>query len=433
MTNVPAGPRQVLLIATVGGAVQPIAAAVRHNRPVRIRFICSADTRALIDRPGDNPGIVQQLARDGYRLDPAVWDAIDVPNPQDLAGCVETVRRSLTTEVENWVFRGDEFQVICDFTGGTKCMTAALALAARHWPCLMEYVGGSQRDKSGVGVVVDGREQVVRKLHPWTALGYQAAEDAMTLFDQGDFAAAASIAARAKQTSEEPTKAALAALERYMEIYLRWDRFQHKKAHSAVSQWRKSQHHLRHFFPDTVVSSLVRSLDEHEPVLQELAATEKRPSPALVRDLIANACRRKREQRYDDAVAIFYRAVEAYAQQRLADCGFPSTDCIPLKDMPSPIASKWRHAAKDGCLKLGLQDDYKLLADLGDASADRFEELGLARKKSVLSARNQSIRAHGFEPVSEKTAEEFCNKIFELTEIRREQLVSFPRMSAGTR
>ncbi len=433
MTSVSAGSRQVLLIATVGGAVQPIAAAIRHSRPVRVRFICSADTRALIDRLGDDPGIAQQLARDGYRLDPAVWDAIDVINPQDLAGCVETVRRSLTSEVERWVSRGDEFQVVCDFTGGTKCMTAALALVARHWPCLMEYVGGSQRDKSGVGVVVDGREQVIRKLHPWTALGYQAAEDAMTLFDQGDFAAAASIAARAKQTSEEPTKAALAALERYIEIYLLWDRFQHKKAHSAVSQWRKSQHHLRHFFPDTVVSSLVRSLDMHEPILQELAAAEKRPSPYLVRDLIANACRRMLEQRYDDAVAIFYRAVEAYAQQRLAERGFPSTDRIPLEELPSPVAAKWRRAAKQGCLKLALQDAYKLLADLDDVSANRFEKSGLAGEKSVLSARNQSIRAHGFEPVSEKTAEEFCKKIFELTEIRREQLVSFPRMSAGTR
>ena len=50
-----------------------------------------------------------------------------------------------------------------------------------------------------------------------------------------------------------------------------------------------------------------------------------------------------------------------------------------------------------------FQDDYALLQAHGDDSGRLFHEIGLDnREKSPLTARNQSILAHGFDPVSDK-------------------------------
>lgn len=61
-----------------------------------------------------------------------------------------------------------------------------------------------------------------------------------------------------------------------------------------------------------------------------------------------------------------------------------------------------------GTVKPALQDDYRLLELLGDPLGRAFREHGMphdATKGSPLAARNQSILAHGFQPVSRNTYE----------------------------
>src|SRR5690606_2247321 len=101
----------------------------------------------------------------------------------------------LTGDVESWVKRGEECRVVVDFTGGTKCMSAAVSLQASRWPCEFSYIGGAQRTKDGVGIVESGHERVVHQANPWDALGYRAVEEFIVLFDQRAFLAAANVAA----------------------------------------------------------------------------------------------------------------------------------------------------------------------------------------------------------------------------------------------
>ena len=142
----------VLLIATVGGSPEALVSGILAAKPARVIFVCSTDTRKSISS-GDEarPGIVERLARERYVLDSGRYDAFEIPDPQDLTSAVEHIHREATPSVERWRSRGPGFEVVADFTGGTKCMSMALGLVARSWPCLRPgRCGGRRRmDRTG--------------------------------------------------------------------------------------------------------------------------------------------------------------------------------------------------------------------------------------------------------------------------------------------
>jgi len=59
---------------------------------------------------------------------------------------------------------------VADFTGGTKTMSVALALATVQAVGRYTYVGGTERTKDGPGMVVDGKERMLHQANPWDAL-----------------------------------------------------------------------------------------------------------------------------------------------------------------------------------------------------------------------------------------------------------------------
>jgi len=132
---------KTLLIATVGGAPQPIVASIKRWKPERILFVVSPETKPEVEGK-----IAALLAGEDYRISPGIWDALCVPSAQDFAECVKKMGE-LSNEVKKWLNRGEDFQVVVDFTGGTKCMTAALSLQAHRWPCIFSYVGRHRADE----------------------------------------------------------------------------------------------------------------------------------------------------------------------------------------------------------------------------------------------------------------------------------------------
>jgi CRISPR-associated protein (TIGR02710 family) len=337
----------------------------------------------------------------------------------------------LTPDVEQWTNRGRDFQVVVDFTGGTKCMSAALALQARRWPCLFSYVGGTYRNKGGVGVVVSGAEKIVHSVNPWDALGYQAIEDFVVLFDQGAFAAAARLADGAKKlVTREDRKRELSVLEQLAKAFDAWDRFDHRAAAECLKIVEKGANDLRAVLGKQKGDQVLDEIADLASHLGELLGSS-RPGRRHVLDLLANARRRKREGRFDDAVARLYRAIEATAQVRLAEVqGIESTERVPVAGLPENLRSRLEARSEDGYVKVGLQDAYALLAALGDSVGAKFRSAGLGERASVLSVRNRSVLAHGFERVSEELCDRMWRVALDLAEVSEEELVEFPRLSA---
>jgi CRISPR-associated protein (TIGR02710 family) len=415
-------PEHTLLVLTVGGSPEPIAVALKHWRPARVVFVPSRETRPAVQAALD------LAAAAGAAVAPGVYDVQPVGDAQDLTACLRTLQR-LDMEVRRWIGRGPEYAVAVDYTGGTKTMSAALALWARRWPCQISYVGGTERTREGVGVVVAGSEHTVVTDNPWDTLGYQAAEDACAAFDAGDFRAAAALLEEARRSTQDMrVKRELSALLEVVEAYSLWDRFRHQDAAARLERLAAVENDLHAVLGADAADDLLERAGEHQAHLRQLVGPGQ-ATMTLVVDLLANARRRAREGRFDDAVARLYRATEALAQIRLRDRYGLSTDAVPLKAIPDALREPWKGKAKDEMLKLGLQDVFELLRQLGDPLGERFTELGLAERKSPLAARNRSVLAHGWQPISQKDHDALWTKVLALAGCAEDELPQFPRLA----
>jgi CRISPR-associated protein (TIGR02710 family) len=414
---------QTLLICTVGGSPEPLVVAIKATRPRRVLFVTTKETREQVDSR-----IVPLARQEGSDLDAGRYNLLELPDAQDLEDILSRLRR-LTPQVEDWLGRGEAFKVVVDFTGGTKCMSAALALQAQRWRCVFSYVGGTERTKGGVGVVVSGKEQILHTQNPWDALGFPAVEEFSLLFDRRTYAAATELAERVKRNvSSESRKREFSALGHAASAYDAWDRFDHESSQKHFNNLAKCDNDLDALLGPARSERFRAAARSNADCLERLVNSQA-PSLARVADLLANAGRRRDEGRWDDAVARLYRAIEAYAQFRLADDHkISDTAHIALEEIPSPLRETWEGSAEEGMLKLGLQEDYRLLHALENPAGARFRELGLHDRKSPLTARNQSILAHGFVSVGEKPTRQLWQKALELTDISEQELVSFPQL-----
>ena len=130
--------QHTLLICTVGGSPEPIVAALKHWRPSRVLFVPSKQSRPEVEAK-----ILPLALQEGFALEIGCYDFIELPDPQDFTACVRKMR-DLAPEVSRWLARGPDYAVVVDYTGGTKTMSAALALQAHPWGCRFAYVGGSE-------------------------------------------------------------------------------------------------------------------------------------------------------------------------------------------------------------------------------------------------------------------------------------------------
>jgi CRISPR-associated protein (TIGR02710 family) len=420
---------QTLLVCTIGGSPEPAAAALRHWKPSRVLFVVSPQTRGQVE------GRVLPLAAEepgGVRPGPGSYEFVDVTDAQDFTGCVRALRR-LGEEVDRWLGRGEGYRVVVDFTGGTKCMTAALALQAHPWGCLFSYVGGQERTKDSVGVVVSGTEQVLHAHNPWAALGYRAVADAVVLFDQGAYGAAGRLLQEALRQVHDPArKRELATLKTVADAYDAWDRFEHGTAARLLGDAARGENDLRVLFGPDRAARLRSALERDRGWVAELAR-RKEPNREVVADLLANARRCGAAGRFDDGVARLYRALEALAQAALRERhGVADTGHVPLDSLPEGLRAAKAGQAQEGEVWLGLQDAYAWLRERGDGLGECFHRRRLDDpEKSNLQARNASILAHGFAPVGGKV---FANLWADALELAREAGVSeshlpeFPRL-----
>jgi CRISPR-associated protein (TIGR02710 family) len=414
MTNAHQEPaKHVLLMCSVGGTPEPVVAAIRQWRPTRIMFLCSDQTRASISAALD-----LLAGNDDPAIPPGCTDETLLRDPQDLQHTLRDLR-PLDHYVQSWHQRRADYVVVVDFTGGTKVMSAALALVARRWKCTFSYVGGQERNKDGVGVVVSGREKPFSQFNPWDALGYQAVEDAVAVFNHGGYAAAAALLDGAVKNAEKPeVKRELSTLKAVIDAYAAWDRFDHKEAAQRFTDALKNRNDLAAVFSHDA-SSLIARLERQGDRVAHLAA-QNEPTTASVEDLLHNARRRAAERRFDDAVARLYRAVEALAQVRLRENhDIPDTKAVSLTQLPDSLRTEWANRGRDNSsFALGLQDAYRLLNDRGDELGRKFFQLGLAdEQRSPLVSRNQSILAHGFHPVGEALYNQLAEKLRSLVSL----------------
>ena len=145
-----------------------------------------------------------------------------------------------------------------------------------------------------------------------------------------------------------------------------------------------------------------------------------------------NAERRAVQERYDDAVARLYRAVEMVAQVRLQSEWGIDVSNVQLYLIPHELQEKYKELQNtDGRIQLALRKSYELLVDLDDPVGTVWQD-NVNRVLSALNKRNASILAHGTVSLNKRDYDQvredlvgFINKVFELLQVKTHGL-QFP-------
>ncbi|HOA62203.1 MAG: TIGR02710 family CRISPR-associated protein [Verrucomicrobia bacterium] len=398
MTTSDSHPHIAAILVSVGGAPAPVLHVLRRHRPAHVWYFCSAGSRATADE------IHATIARDDPEWRPE-RDIIEVGQFEELGPCYRDLRRAIPSLLAKWSVH--QHQVLVDYTGGTKTMTAALVLAASEWFQQFSYVGGAQREKGGLGIVVDGKERMLYQGNPWTALAIREVERARDLWAGCQFDTAGG--ALRDVAPKVPHRLRFEALADLAAATAARHRLDFSESCELLSRLLGKLPSLFDGRDDCGLLDFVR----HSHNICR-ACTQQVATDALLRELLDNALRTAAQGRFEDAAARLYRAIEMQGQLWLAEATdglFRNGQCQPddLKKLPPALTDLPScQPGKDGRVKLSLEDCFCALATLGHERAVRiFADLNAknasgkprSRLRAATEKRNASILAHGVQPV----------------------------------
>ena len=411
-------PCQAMLVS-LGGSPEPILYTLNQQRPAYVVFFVSPESEAEL-----------QIVIKGLEF-LCRFNHIVSPSAEDLGECYRVLREQLPAMLAQWGLTVDD--LVVDYTGGTKSMSAALVLATVERAQRYSYIGGVERDKGGVGVVLGGRERMLYVHNPWKEWAQEERKRIRLYFAAARYATALDELQRLQQHAEATEQDFLRAMASAVAGYRDWDNFRHRDALPKLGEQA-----LRFLKPyalggaqNAELARFVLEVETNLEFLRRLTAPNTHDA-AYVLDLIANADRRARiEGKYEDAVARLYSGLERAARFRLQRQYRISTEDVKPAQLPALVREDYRQKyldPHDGKIKVPLVAAYQLLAaladDLGHAFIARQEEI-----LKLLNLRNSSPLGHGESPVGADGYERFRSVLVALLAIDESDLPRFPALN----
>ncbi len=261
------------LIVSLGGTPGPVVKAITEHRPDVVCFFASQESVR-------NVGPVLEGLKGSW--EPSKTYTILADDAENLVHCYEKALQAAAW-IESQGIPPD--QVVVDYIGGTKAMTAALALATIGRGYLFSYVGGIERDKDGLGVVLTGAEVVRSGIDPWHLFAVEEKRQFALYFNAYQFQAALSIMRKALQRDilrGEDRKLFEGLLEA-TEGYLEWDRFNHREAMDKLSKGKRSLKAFCEIKGDPKVRAFTEAISQNLEFLEKLQKQSKQFNLAIIR------------------------------------------------------------------------------------------------------------------------------------------------------
>lgn len=414
------------LLISVGGSPNPVAYSINQHRPQKLLFFASRDSRSEIETK------VRPLTTHRWQDQ----EVITTPDHEDLTRCLGVLADELPGCLQN--LNLSKTDLVVDYTGGTKTMSAALVLATINDPVRYSYIGGQ---RGGVpGPVVTGGETVVHNPNPWDVLAVEPKRKLVQRFNSAHFAEARDIAADAATKVGERWRDFFVALKDLCEGYRRWGAFDYVGAVGPLDAGRAKLLKYAQASNDSALMAFLddvgRDLDRLQQLkraaqsLQGGGAPDEGAMQSLTVDLVANARATMRlAGRPDDAVARLYSALEKLAKAALLRQGIDNSAARPEQ---IPVELRDEYACKYGSgnqepFQFGLFASYRLLDALGDPLGARFRARRSELEK-VLEIRNTSLMVHGWKPVKPDTFERLLAIVVDFLGVAEESIPSVPTL-----
>ncbi len=411
-----------LLIITVGGSHQPIVTAISSLKPDRVVFICSdgakgsqsqiiAEGQPCEVRRGTEvieklPNIPTQLnLGDCFQQD---RDLVLLTNPDDLSECY----RIISEKIRTLKLEVSDSDILADYTGGTKSMSVALAMASLDYGLTVYLTTSTTREN----IIRVERGERSRRVALASVTAQRKIEQFLPRYlEQHNYPAAIAeleyLLQEIELSPEDSNR-----VEQLLDCcsgFDAWDRFDHVTAWTYLSRYLKKQE----IKPAALFLKRVMGSREafDQAVDDEFQAPDKMRGHEyeIVEDLMLNAQRRATLERYDDAVARLYRALELLAQVHLWKIYQIKTGDVNIGKLPELLHEKYKsmRSPSNNKIEIALKKSYELLSEL---SNDTLGLLYQEKANAILNAlkiRNYSILAHGLRPINNSDYQSFSKVV----------------------
>ena len=404
---------KIALVGTVGDSIVPLIEHINVLKPNLVFFIHSKKTKKFAD------DIKNKTDAQEYRY-------TLLNNHEDVH---EAFSKSL--DCINVLLKED-FNVIGNFTAGTKTMSAGLAMACVEKGCQYEY-GTGNRNEFGTVTTYGGN---IPQENPYEKQAIHEFKRGKLFFDNYQFLAAreniklAKIKLDNSDSNLDKLKQQADIFIRIIDFYDYWDKFNDDDGEislnlilTSIIKTIESDEYLSDYF-STELPNFFNQMKNN------LIFLDKKLDDNLfyyLPDLLNNAQRRIEEGKYDDAVARLYRAIELVAQLRLMEFKIVDDDTFihekyfridkskiiskTSKNTQFQVSNlnrnKWK---KEEFLEYDMTKDYWLLQYISnekdnDLTKTTLELVNFFKNiKNNIQIRNKSILAHGLKPLNENDA-----------------------------
>ncbi|HBM15072.1 MAG TPA: TIGR02710 family CRISPR-associated protein [Lentisphaeria bacterium] len=420
-----------ILLISVGGNQEPVIFSIMNNKPDKIIFFVSEGTREKVTKD-----IIPAVFKESNQIPD--FEIIKTPDEQDVGICVKTLLSSVPKAMRKLNIYDRLWPDIVDYTGGTKTLSSSLVWASAKYPCKLSYIGSkdsSGRSKDGLGIVQTGREYLLLIENPWDKIAYFEVESAMLLFNKCQYASSASILRSiVEKISDERLKVLVSSLCEVVEGYAAWDAFDHFKARRLLESNREKLTSFTDLEQILIpgLKPFIEQMIENIEFLRSL--NPNKLSWPILYDLLANSARRAFiERKYEDASARCYAVIEKIAKYELQKTYGINTSNASPELLPEAIRSDYikKYSIKqlDGSEKIqfGAIAAYEILSVLNNTYGKRFNSI--ANIRPHLTERNQSILAHGIQPMDKAKFDNLFLDALKILNISENELIKFPTFS----
>lgn len=428
------------LILSVGTSYEPLVLNISLLKPRRILFLCTEKTRPYLEK------IVQHcsLSAAAYQ-----WRIVGETSPEDI---YLEIKRA-------YVSWNKPKKLYIDFTGGTKAMSAAAAMAGAVIDVQLIYVGSNEY-LTDFRKPKPGSESLFYIENPLKVFGDMEIEKAFTLFQRHNYSGARERLEALKESVPDPSiRQQLNFAYLLARVYEHWDALEFKAAYTAVDRLIRELERDRRTGAGYLLMDMLEHFKSQRTILYPLSELpgmlKERRNMEVISDnsymtplmftMYQNALIRESQEKLDMATLLLYRLLEMIEQSRLSHYGLYVSAMNYMALVPNEqrcpefkgLDSKGRVSLlKDRCFsikqqlfsksassylpeQISLLDGFIVLLALNDEiitarSGNSVDNL--KRIRSMVYLRNNSIFAHGLGPVSAGDFGKFKHFVVELFE-----------------
>lgn len=431
------------LIMSVGTSFEPLVLDIQLLKPRRILFLYTEKTEQVLNK------IVKYC-----KLDMTAFSKQKVNETEPL-----DIYREIKHAYLEW---NKPEKLYIDFTGGTKSMSAAAAMAGALINVQLLYVG-SDDYLADFRKPNPGSETLYYISNPLAVFGDMEIEKAFALFAQNNYSGACEKLEDLKENVPDPDiRQQLNFVYLLGRSYENWDALDFVKAYQFMKQLGHEIRRDRKIHGKFLLMDFADTIAGQEAVLERLSKIpeliQKKQNMDILQNkeymiplmftMYQNAIVREKQEKYDMATLLLYRLLEMIEQRRLSRYqlyvskmdyqnmiyDFVQTPELKsldksdrlrwLKERVTQIRQELFGRPGNGYLQeqVSLLEGFMILLALGDSISMRSNGRHidkLKRIRSMVYLRNNSIFAHGLGPVSiqdfgkfkafvEELFQEFC-------------------------